>query len=498
MEPSHTLILSTIDQNKAVLASTEAAIAVIIESKTIARSQVENAQQALNDAKSTYRCLQDNLATLREYAQRIRKTIASEKAIFSARLLPAELIVQIVLNARDSFLFPDNPTSVPLYPIEFMLGLLAVCSHWRRVVMGAPRVWQILPLQPSLQRSVELVAYLRPLVHKAPIHWWLYMCSTANGFDEDMEIFEEVHSSCMFEGGQFKSLTLAFEPYEEHPGTCLMYLRAPTVTTLVVGVVTEPNPLPPSLSRDYPVLSLKPGALPALKTLELRGVRFETEKEVILPQLRTFVARTTPIDNYPDDTLQYILECSPQLSKLKVDHCLAREHRDDSDGPQRGDLPKISLTITKLELDLIGFHGVLIPLANPVSVVYNFCKPIKKLTLINYLYRPPSPPPSYSSSLWEQRKVKCDSRKVKKVLSKMHGVERLYLRTGSGAIPDSKVPLTFSFKPTTWRRSRTYRSSSYSVLPGALTKFALRSRDSSRTQICFRDCAKFGSRDARR
>ena len=438
MEPNHSLILSSIDQNNAVLASTEAALAVIIESETIARSRVEKAQQALNDAISTHRCLQENLATLREYAQRIRKTVAMEKATFSVNVLPAELIEQIVLNARDSLLFPDKPTSVPLYPTKFMLGLLAVCSHWRRVLRGTPRVWQILPLQPSQRRSVELVAYLRPLVQNVSIHWWLYL--RRDEFDEDMETFEEVHSSCMFEDGQFKSLTLASEP---GGGYLEMCLRAPTVTTLVAGTVSGPTSVP---SKDYPELILQPGALPALKTLELRGIFFDADEEGILPQLRTFVIHASPVDVYPYDIFKNILGRSPQLSKLKVDHCLSRDSSKGSAEPQRKDLPKIALTITKLEMDLIGFHDVLSPLADPISVFYEFCKPIKKLTLINHLYRLPSPASGSSPSLWKQTKVEYDSRKVKKVLSKIHGVERLYLRAGSGATSDSEVPFTLSFQ----------------------------------------------------
>ena len=447
MEPNRTLFLSTIDQNKAMLASTEAAVAVAVKSESIARSRVEHAHKDLADATITHRFLEKNLETLRAHAQRIRESIAWEKAINSpVRLLPAELIEQIVLNARDSLLFSDNPTSVPLYPTKFMIGLLAVCSHWRRALHGAPRVWQILPLQPSQRRSVDLVTHLRPLVQNLLIHWWLYVRSTTDEFDEDMETFEEVHFSCMFEDGQFKSLTLAFRPDGGDPEMCL---RAPTVTTLVAGIVSRPTSVPSIVSPDYPMLILKPGVLPALQTLELRGISFKVEEEVILPQLHTLIARASPVDDYPNDIFESILERSPQLSKLKVDYCLSRdsdEDSEDSDEAQGEDLPRIALIITKLELDLIGFHGVLSPLADPVSVIYEFCKSIKKLTLINHLYRLPSRASSYSPSLWEQTSVEFNSRKVRKVLSKIHGVKRLYLRAGSGAIPDSEVQFDFTFQ----------------------------------------------------
>ena len=443
MEPNRALFLSTIDQNKAILASTEAAIAVTIESGTVARSRVENAYKNLDDATITHRFLENNLETLGAHTQRIRESIVWEKSINSAvRLLPAELIEQIVLNARDSLLFPGDPTGVPLYPTNFMLGLLAVCSHWRKVLHGTPRVWQILPLQPSQRRSINLISYLRPLVHNASIHWWLYVRSTTDEFDEDMETFEEVHSSCMFEDGQFKSLTLAFERDEGYPEMCL---RAPTVTTLVAGIVSRPTSVPSTVSSDYPELLLKSGALSALKTLELRGISFDTEEDVILPELRTFVTRASPVDDCSNDLLQCILECSPRLSKLKVDHCLSvdfSEDSEDSDEPQREDF---SLNVTKLKMNLNGFHSIRNPLTDPISVIYWFCKPIKKLTLINHLYRRPSPASSYSPSLWEQAKVEYDTWKVKNVLSKLHGVERLYLRAGRAAIPDSEVPFTFSF-----------------------------------------------------
>ena len=149
--------------------------------------------------------------------------------------------------------------------------------------------------------------------------------------------------------------------------------------------------VPSTVAPDYPEVILQPVALPTLKTLELHEISFETEEEVILPQLRTSVARASPVDDCPNDILQCILERSPQLSEFKVDRCLSRDSSDDSDDsddsakPQREDLPKNLLTIIKLELDLIGFRAILSPVADPISVVYEFCKPIKKSTSINHL-----------------------------------------------------------------------------------------------------------------
>ena len=170
-EPNRTLILTMIDQENAVLASTEAAIAVALESETIARSQVEEANQVLDATARMHRFFAKNLETLRGNAQRICESIARKKAMLSAvRLLPAELIEEIVLNARDSLLFAGDPTGVPAYPTKFMLGLLAVCSRWRKVLRGALGIWQILPMRPSQQESIDLAIHLRPLVRDAPIH----------------------------------------------------------------------------------------------------------------------------------------------------------------------------------------------------------------------------------------------------------------------------------------------------------------------------------------
>jgi hypothetical protein len=145
--------------------------------------------------------------------------------------------------------------------------------------------------------------------------------------------------------------------------------------------------------------------------------------------------------------LNKILENSPQLSKLQVDHCVyAPSKASEVPAEPQRDLPKISLNITELELDLLGVNGVLESLFNPPSVNYTFGKPIEMLTLTNHLYRLPSPASSYSPALWKRTKVDYSSWKVKRILSKMHGVERLYLRTGGPVIPDPEVPFTFHFQ----------------------------------------------------
>ena len=128
IEPNQ--ILDMTDHNKAVLASTEAAIAVAIEHETRAR-------QVLDDATRTHRSILKNLETLRMNAQRIREFIGTKAALAH---LPAELIDQIVVDARDSLLFPDDPTGIPLYPIKLpyqiharpACGLLSLeeCASW--------------------------------------------------------------------------------------------------------------------------------------------------------------------------------------------------------------------------------------------------------------------------------------------------------------------------------------------------------------------------------
>jgi len=439
-ELDRTLVLSMIDQDNAVLASTDAAIAVALESEAIASSQVEKANHVLNAATS-HRFFAENLETLRVNAQRIRESIARKMAMLSAvRLLPAELIEHIALNARDSLLFPSDPTSVPLYPTKFMLGLLAVCSRWRKAIRGSPRVWQILPMQPSRQGSINLVTRLRPLVGNSQVHWWLYVRSTQEGFNDDMETFENTYSDCQFEDGQFKSLTLVFERIAGHPS---LRLRAPPVTTLVMGITPRPA-CDTSPKSDYsgPVVYLEPGVFPALKTLELGGIALDLRKMEILPHLRTFVSCASPNCSVLDD----VLERSPQLSTLKIDHCIYKYRTESIQRPRR-DLPILFLAITTLELDLIGINTILENLVNSLYLDYEFREPIKKLTLTNHLYRVPSPTPSgYMPDKWGSTKVEYGSWKAKSLLSKIHGVERLYLRTGGGAILDSEVPFTFRFQ----------------------------------------------------
>ena len=432
IEPNQ--ILDMTDHNKAVLASTEAAIAVAIEHETRAR-------QVLDDATSTHRSILKNLETLRMNAQRMREFIATKAAL---ALLPAELIEQIVVDTRDSLLFPDDPTGIPLYPVKFMLGLLAVCSRWRNVLREAPRVWQILPMQPYQQNSVGLAKYLRPLVRNATIHWWLNVRSTSAGFKEDMETFQKAHSDCMFKDGQFKLLTLVFEPCIPGCGWPLLQLRAPSVTTLVAGITTRHTSDPDLESNIIPQMWFGPEALPALETLELRGITSRLAG-MILPHLHTFIARASPINLPPAVMLDYILEHSPRLSKLEVDHCVYTPSTDSAE-PQQNDLPKVFLTITTLELDLLGVNSILIPLAESSSIDYEFRDPIKRVTLVNHLYRLPTPASRYSPAFWKRMKVDYDPGRVKKILSKMHGVEQLYLRTGGRVVPDPKVPFTFSFQ----------------------------------------------------
>ena len=420
--------LSMIEQNKAVLASIEAAIPAARESESTARRQVEMANQVLDEVTSTHRVFAENLESLTMSAQRIRGLITRIMVGF----LPAELIEQIVLTARDSLLFSGDPTAVPVYPTEFMLGLLAVCRRWRNVLREAPRVWQILPMKPSPQKSVELVKYLRPLVRDAAIHWWLDVRSTMAVFNDAMETFQKVHSDCMFKDGQFKLLTLVVEPGNSSLG---LRLRASTVTTLVAGITTRHASAPCPKPKGYLCISFERGALPALETLELRGITLFLGN-TDLPHLRTFIARASPVEisNY---MIENILKRSPQLSKLKVDDCVYISSKHSYE-PQRRDVPTVFPTITVLELDLLGVNGTLETLAKPAYVDFEFRK-IKELTLTNHLYRDPS-------SLWKGTKVEYDSWRVKRILSKMHGVEQLHLRIGRRVIPDLDVPFTLSFQ----------------------------------------------------
>ena len=300
-------------------------------------------------------------------------------------------------------------------------------------------------MQPSQKNSVKLAKYLRPLVHNAPIHWWLHVRSTSEAFNDDMETFQKAHSGCMFKGGQFKLLTLVFEAcINKGYGWPHLQLRAPTVTTLVAGIPTRHASDPVLEPNSTPHMWFRPEALPALETLELRGITSHLEG-MVLPHLHTFVACASPINVPPAVMLDYVLEHSPRLSKLKVDHCVYTPSKDSVES-QRNDLPKVFLTITTLELDLLGINSILIPLAESSSIDYEFRDPIKMLTLVNHLYRLPTPASSYSPAFWKRMKVDYDSGKVKRILSKMRGVEQLYLRTGGRVNPDPKVPFIFSFQ----------------------------------------------------
>lgn len=149
--------------------------------------------------------------------------------------------------------------------------------------------------------------------------------------------------------------------------------------------------------------------------------------------------------------LANILEYSPQLSELKADHCEYEPYKDFAQ-PLPPDRTNISLAITTLELDLIGMDAVLCPLVDSAFVNFEFCKPLKKLTLNNHLERISPARPPY---LWKETKVCHNSWMVKRMLSKMHGVEQLYLRTGVARFPGACPQSRFIFKPTIWRRSRT-------------------------------------------
>ena len=444
-EPNRTLIISMIDQDNVLLASTEAAIAVAVESEATSRSEVEKAKQAVDDATNMHRLFAENLEALRMNAQRIRETIAMKQAMLSVvRLLPAELIEEIALNVRDLLLFPDDPASIPPYPTKDMLSILAVCRRWRKVLRAASQLWQILPMRPHSRGSIKLVASLRPLVLNRPIHWWLHVRSPKVEFNEDMETFQRIYSDCTFEEGQWKSLTLVFEATSDRPN---LRLPVPTVTTLVVGVTPKPTYNPPSQPYCIPYVVLQPEALPALKSLELRGIRFEL-KTNILPHLHTFIYRGTPpdIDNFD---VRNVLDRCPKLSKLKVDHCLYRQPFR-SDGPVQpppGNLPKHHLAITEFELDLFGMNSFLRPLGYSFRVDYEFSKLIKTLTLTNHLHRLTSTPPGgYMPSPWEGMSIEYDSLGMKRLLRKIHGVKQLYLRIGGGATLESKIPFTFRFQ----------------------------------------------------
>ena len=262
-----------------------------------------------------------------------------------------------------------------------------------------------------------------------------------------METFQKVHSSCMFKDGQFKSLTLVFEPVER--GRVQLHLTAPTVTTFVTGIATRPTSDTSLQSLHSVFVDLAPGALQAVKTIELRGIALGVQSVGILPHLCTFVARAAPYASgcgprCGSTMLRCVLERSPQLSNLKVDHCMYIPR--DCAEPARGRLPNIFLAITNLELDLTGVNTILSPLSDPSLFDYEFRKPIKKLTLTHYLYRIPSPTSSgFTPSCWESTKIEYPSWKVKRILSRTHGVETLYLCTGGGAIRDSDVPFTYRF-----------------------------------------------------
>lgn len=446
-EPNRARILSMIDNDNAVLVSTEAAIAVAVESETLYRSEVEKAKHVFDDATSTHRLFAENLETLKMSAQRILESIAKNKAMLSAvRLLPGEIIEEIALNVRDSLLFSGDPTSTPPYPTQFMLGLLAICSRWRQVLIAAPRLWQILPLRPSRQSSINLVARLRPLTRGTPLHWWLYVRSTTKEFDDDMETFQGIHSDCESEDGQLDLLTLVFE--EPHGQPLNLRLRASTVITLFAGVTPRPagEPFPDSCGL---IVTLHPGALPALKSIELHGIFLEPRNMHIFPRLRTFIAYgiPMPVHGSPRTSAEMVkafLERCPQLSKVKVEHCLYRDTDCIVHYPPKS-RPKLCLAITELEVDLIGMNNVLTPLA--YSTEYEFQEPIRKLTLTNHLYRLPSTARGgYMLAAWKRTRVVYDALTVKRFLNMIHGVKQLYLRTGGGAILDSQVPFTFQFR----------------------------------------------------
>ena len=54
---------------------------------------------------------------------------------------------------------------------------------------------------------------------------------------------------------------------------------------------------PSDRSSAFPHVYIQSGALPALKSLELRGITFGLDSTDILPHLRTLVACNSPIND---------------------------------------------------------------------------------------------------------------------------------------------------------------------------------------------------------
>jgi hypothetical protein len=439
--PHRTLTLAMIDQDSTALASTEAAIALALESIPISRSEVERAKRVFDEVANIDHLLTENLETMMTNAKCIRESIAWKRAMLSAvRLLPAEVIEEIALIARDSLLFSGDPKSIPPYPTEFMIGLLSICTRWRTALGTAPRLWQILPMRPSRQASIDLVARLRPLVRKSPVHWWLHVRSSDEKFDEDMEAFQRTLTGCGFEETQFTSLTLVFDTDGKYLRLCL---SVSTVTTLVLGTIHRPTGGPSSRSRHAPHVRLQPKALPALQSLELRGAVLELEAD-ILPDLRTFIVHGIPINEYR--VVGNVLERCPKLSKLTVDHCIYHGNIHCVPALLPNDSPKLCLAITELALDLMGVDTVLQLLADANSV-FEFSKPIEKLMLTNHLCRIPSPAlGGYMPGSWEGTSVEYDAIRVRRILRKLNGVQQLYFRIGGDVIPQNVVPFTFKFQ----------------------------------------------------